>query len=304
VTGVGLCVPQLGFHVTAEVIRTFAQRAESLGFSSLWVQDHFMYVAQPENGYGNFPGAVPPPEYASVWQPLELLAALSAWTTTVTLGASVLVTGNHWPVQLAARLATIDQLTAGRLVVGLGAGWSKEEHTAAGTDFHRRGSRMEEFISVLESCWGADPVRHRGSFFEIPECSVNPKPVQRADGSARPPLISGLWSTAGLERTVRRFDGWNPAGLPAAAVADTVAAMDLRRQDLGLPPLSVWHRAFVSFPARPGRAQPGIDGLRADLEVARAKGFREVIVECNFWEEIDSPAAWLAVPDRLAPLLG
>ena len=254
-TGVGLCVPQLGFHVTAEVIRTFAQRAESLGFSSLWVQDHFMYVAHPENGYGNFPGAVPPPEYASVWQPLELLAALSAWTTTVTLGASVLVAGNHWPVQLAARLATIDQLAGGRLVVGLGAGWSKEEHTAVGTDFHQRGSRMEEFISVLQSCWGADPVRHRGPFFEVPECSVNPKPVQRADGSTRPPL-------------------------------------------------SVWHRTFVSFPARPGRAQPGIDGLRADLEVARAKGFREVIVECNFWEEIDSPAAWLAVPDRLAPLLG
>ena len=66
----------------------------------------------------------------------------------------------------------------------------------------------------------------------------------------------------------------------------------------------LWHRTFVSFPARPGRAQPGIDGLRADLEVARAKGFREVIVECNFWEEIDSPAAWLAVPDRLSPLLG
>ena len=198
-TGVGLCVPQLEFHVTAEVIRTFAQRAESLGFSSLWVQDHFMYVAHPQNGYGNFPG--------------------------------------------------------GRLVVGLGAGWSKEEHTAVGTDFRQRGSRMEEFISVLHSCWGADPVRHRGPFFEVPECSVNPKPVQRADGSTRPPL-------------------------------------------------SVWHRTFVSFPARPGRAQPGIDGLRADLEVARAKGFREVIVECNFWEEIDSPAAWLAVPDRLSPLLG
>lgn len=302
-TGVGLCVPQLGPHVATDVVRAFAQRAESLGFTSLWVQDHFLYVPNPENGYGNFPGATPPPEYVSVWQPLELLGALAAWTSTVTLGTSVLVAGTHWPVPLAARLATVDQLCNGRLVVGLGAGWSKEEHTAAGTDFHRRGARMDDFLDVLEACWGPDPVRHEGPFFTVPESSMNPKPVQRATGMHRPPLISGLWSPAGLDRTVRRFDGWNPAGLPAATVADTMTGLNRRRHDLGLADLSVWHRTFVSFPARPGRAQPGVDGLRADLDVARSNGFREVIVECNFWEELDSPEAWLDVPDRLSSLL-
>ncbi|MFM8529625.1 MAG: LLM class flavin-dependent oxidoreductase, partial [Ilumatobacteraceae bacterium] len=121
-TGIGLCVPQLGPHVTPAAVRTFAERAEAIGFTSLWVQDHFMYVALPENGYGNFPGASPPPQYETVWQPLELLSALAMCTATAILGTSVLVAGTHWPVQLAARLATLDQLSGGRLVVGLGAG--------------------------------------------------------------------------------------------------------------------------------------------------------------------------------------
>ena len=162
---------------------------------------------------------------------------------------------------------------------------------------------MEDFIEVLERCWGPDPVSHHGPWFDVPECSVNPKPMVRENGATRPPLISGLWSPAGLDRTVRYFDGWNPAGLPAAAVADTVAGLNVRRHALGMPDLSVWHRTFVSFPARPGRAQPGVAGLHADLEVARAHGFREVIVECNFWEELDSPEAWISVPERLAALL-
>lgn len=302
-TGIGLCLPQLGPHVTAGAVRTFATRAEELGFRSLWVQDHFMYVAQPENGYGNIPGNVPPPQYTSVWQPTELLGAVAAWTERVLLGTSVLVTGNHWPVPLAARLATLDQLSGGRLLVGLGVGWSKEEHTANGVDFHTRGARMEDFIRALEACWGPDPVRHHGPFFDIPECTVNPKPVRRPDGSTRPPLLSGLWSPRGAERTVRMFDGWNPAGLPAASVAEIVAGMNAGRPAVGRPPLSVWHRTFISFPARPGRAQPGIDGMRADIEVARERGFDEVIIECNFWDEMDSPDAWAEVPERLAPLL-
>ena len=302
-TGIGLCVPQLGPHVTPAVVRTFAERAEAIGFTSLWVQDHFMYVAAPENGYGNFPGASPPPQYETVWQPLELLSALAMCTATATLGTSVLVAGNHWPVQLAARLATLDQLSGGRLVVGLGAGWSKEEHTAVGTDFHARGERMEEFISVLEACWGDNPVEFRGQHFDVPSCRINPKPVPRADGLRRPLLVSGLWSPRGIDRTIRRFDGWNPAGLPAGVVAERVASMNEQRCELGLEPLSVWHRSFISFPMRPERAQPGIDGLRADLDVARNAGFAEFIIECNFWEAIDSPETWASVPERLASLL-
>ena len=302
-TGVGLCLPQLGPHVTTEAVRSFCRRAEALGFTSLWVQDHFMYVAQPENPYGNVPGAVPPEEYRSVWQPTELLAAAAAWTSTPLLGTSVLVPGNHWPVQMAARLATIDQLSGGRLLVGLGVGWSKEEHNMSGTDFHVRGRRMEDFMAAMEACWGPDPVRHEGPFFTIPESCVNPKPVERPDGSTRPPFLSGLWSKAGAERTVRLFDGWNPAGLPAATVAEIAAGMNGGRAAAGRPPLSIWHRSFISFPARPGRAQPGIEGVRADLAVARDHGFAEVIIECNFWEEMSSPEAWAGVPDRLADLL-
>lgn len=161
---------------------------------------------------------------------------------------------------------------------------------------------MEEFISVLEACWGADPAEFHGRFFDLPSASVNPKPLPRTHGS-RPTLISGLWSQRGIERTIRRFDGWNPAGLPAPLVAERVATMNSQRSKIGRSPLSVWQRSFISFPMRPERAQPGLDGLRADLEASRSAGFDEFIVECNFWEAIDSPNAWADLPDRLAPLL-
>jgi len=302
-TGIGLCLPQLGPHVTTEAVKRFAQRAEALGFTSLWVQDHFMYVAHPENPYGNSPDQVPPVQYESVWQPLEMLAAVATWTTKPLLGTSVLVAGNYWPVQLASRLATLDQLCDGRLLVGMAVGWSKEEHTASGTDFHTRGKRLEDFLGAMEACWGPDPVRYSGPFFEIPECKVNPKPVRRPDGSTRPPLLSGLWSKAGSARTVAMFDGWNPAGMPAGIVADIAAGMNQQREAAGRAPLSIWHRNFISFPPKPGRANPGIDGVKADIGVARAKGFDEVIVECNFWDEMTSPEAWAEVPDRLAVLL-
>ena len=163
---------------------------------------------------------------------------------------------------------------------------------------------MEDFVATLEACWGPDPVRHRGPFFSVPESKVNPKPVVRPDGSTRPVLLSGLWSEKGADRTVRLFDGWNPAGLPAGAVAEIVERLNARRAALAKAPLSVWHRSFIAFPARPAAGQPGIDGVAADLAAARTAGFDEVIVECNFWDEMDSPEAWAAVPDRLAVLLG
>lgn len=298
-TGVGLSLPQLGPFVTPEVVEGFACRAEELGFTSLWAQDHFLFALEPAGGYAGVPGARAPDVYRSVWAPTEMLAAVAAWTDQITVGTSVLVAGNHWPVPLANRLATIDVLAAGRLVVGLGVGWSVEEHDCAGVDFHTRGRRMDDFVAALVAAWGDDPVDHHGPFFDVPPCVVQPKPVQRP----RPRLLSGMWSAPGLDRTVRDFDGWNPAGLPVAKVAEIVAGLNARRAP-DQAPLEVWHRSFLAFPtSRPDRPDPGIDGVVAEVVAARNAGFTEVIVEPNFWDEIRSPGDWLKVPDRLVPLL-
>lgn len=298
VTLVGLCVPQLGAHVTPAVVRGFVERAERLGFASLWVQDHFMFPVRPVRGYAGRDGAPVPEAYRSVLAPTELLAAVAAWTTLPRIGTSVLVAGNHWPVPLAQRLATLDMLSGGRLDVGIGVGWCEEEHVAAGTRISERGPRTDEFLDVLVACWGEDPVAHEGRFFSVPAAVVRPKPVQ----SPRPRLISGMSSPAGLARTAARFDGWNPAGRSAPDLLPAYEAMQAARPD-GAAPLTVHHRVFPQGPNQAPPAGDPVEHLSATVADDRAHGFAEVIVDASFWHEIRSPADWLDVPDRMAPLL-
>jgi len=295
-TNVGLCLPQLGPHVTAEVISEFAQRAQALGYSSLWVQDHFMYPLAPERGYGG-PGVLPPEQYKSVFAPLETLAFVAGVTSQVNLGTSILVAGNHWPVSLAQRLATIDNMCNGRLIVGLGVGWNAEEHRASGTDIETRGRRMDDFIPALLACWGDDPVSYEGPVFQIPSSHVNPKPRRR------PLLLSGMWSKAGLERTARWFDAWNPAGMPVGKVAKMAASINaLRTQDQ--EPIAIYYRSFAQAPLGP-LAEDGsnLHNMVRDAEQARDAGFAEITLEHNFWSEITSPDDWLKIPDLYAPIL-
>lgn len=297
-TGVGLCVPQLGEGLGPQLVREFCGRAEAVGYTSLWVQDHFLWPLEPRRGYGGKAGAAIPEQYRSVLSPTELLGAMATWTTTAKLGTSILVAGNHWPAQLAGRLATLDVLSGGRLLVGLGVGWSAEEHAACGSDISTRGARMDEFVEVLLACWGDDPVAHDGRFFSVPPSVVRPKPVQRP----HPPLLSGMWSPAGLERTRLRFDGWNPAGWSVERVAAQVAGMDARRPP-GMAPLEVYHRAFAQFPHQPTPEGDPVERLAAEAADAAAAGFADVVLEHNFWSGIERPADWLDVPERFQPVV-
>ena len=297
-TGIGICLPQLGPHVRAGVVREFAIKAEELGYAGLWVQDHFMYPLKPIRGYGGR-DEMPPTQYQSVYAPLETLAFVAAVTSTVRLGTSILVAGNHWPVPLAQRLATVDQMASGRLVVGLGVGWSVEEHTASGTDVSTRGRRMDDFVPALLACWGDDPVSYEGSVFSIPPSYVDPKPVQKP----RPTLLSGMWSAEGLARTAKWFDAWNPAGLKPAKVLSMVEQMNAMRSP-DQAPLQVFGRSFVQAPLAP-RPTDGDNLARmvADAEAARDAGFEELTLEHNFWDGIESPDDWLRLLDRYLPVV-
>lgn len=297
-TGIGLCLPQLGEGIEPALVREFCRRAEALGYTSLWVQDHFLWPLAPTRGYGGKPGAAVPDRYRCVLAPLELLAAAACWTSRPRLGTSVLVAGNHWPAPLAQRLATLDLLSDGRLIVGLGVGWNAEEHEAAGTDVTTRGARAEEFVEVLRACWGDDPVCFEGRFFTVAPSIMGPKPRQRP----HPPLISGMWSPAGLDRTRRQYDGWNPAGWSVEAVAATVAELDAARP-AGRGPLAVYHRVFAQYPGRPTPEGDPVERLVAEATAAARAGFAEVVLEHNFWSKVADPEAWLDVPEQFAPVL-
>lgn len=292
-TSIGLTLPQLGPAVSASLVRDFVQQADDMGFDSLWVQDHFLYSLKQAGEYGGSAQSQPD-VYRSVWAPTELLAAVATWTTRMELGTSILVGGNHWPAQLANRLATIDQLSAGRLtVVGLSVGWSVEEHVAMGVDPRTRGRRMDDFVPALRACWGEDPVEHHGEFFEIGPAVMRPKPV------STPKLMSGMYSEQGLARTARDFDLWNPGSAPIATVVDTLGQMNSRRP-ASMAPLDAIYRV----------AQQSTAGVRLDVAEMTtrvsecvAAGLEGVIVETNFCSEITEAADWLGVLANLAPLV-
>ena len=119
-----------------------------------------------------------PESYANVYDPLETLAYVAAKTERIRLGTSIIDVLFHAPVILARRFATLDNLSGGRLIAGLGQGYSPEEFAAANVPMSRRGAGFEEFIEAMRAAWGPDPVRFSGRFYEIPESQINPKPVQ------------------------------------------------------------------------------------------------------------------------------
>jgi probable F420-dependent oxidoreductase len=297
--GVGLTLPQLGEHVTRDAVRAFSESAESLGFASLWVQEHLFFAMRPSAPYAARPGLPVPDAYRTTFSPLELLSMAAAWTEHVAIGTGILVGGYHRPVELAQRLATLDVLSNGRLIVGLSVGWSKDEHEQMDVEFHTRGRRMDELVDALLTCWGPDPVTFDGEFFHIPESIVSPKPKQ----APHPPLLSGMRSASGLRRTAEQFDIWNPASGSVEQLTQTAADIDAMRPP-GRPPIEVFQRVFTEPPFHaPGVRPHGVDELAEAVAAARAGGFAHVIIDTAFTTQVMSPADWAAFPERLAPLL-
>ena len=149
---IGLCLPQLNQHADRTAVSGFARNAEAAGFDSLWVQDHFMVPENPQVGYAGGPPELKMPDpYRCMLSPLETLAFVAAITERAQIGTSILVTAYYRPLMLAKRLASIDVLSGGRLVAGLGLGWSKDEYDQMDTPFARRGARMTDFIRALKA---------------------------------------------------------------------------------------------------------------------------------------------------------
>lgn len=200
----GISLPTAGPLATTDAIAEIAEGAERIGLDSVW---SFERLLSPTAG-GEYDGQVVPlpDEYARVFSPLEVLAFAAARTSRVSLGTSVLVALLHNPAALGRSLATLDQLSNGRMIVGLGQGWMRQEFAAAGVPPTPRGPRFSEFVGALRAVWGADPVAVDGEFYVIAESAVGPKPVQ----AGGPPIVVGSATPAGIKRTAGLGLGLNP----------------------------------------------------------------------------------------------
>jgi probable F420-dependent oxidoreductase len=202
----GLSLPTAGTGVSPESIAKVAEEAERIGLASVWTFERLM---NPVGGAIPIGGsdAVPLPDgYGSVWDPIETLAYLAARTRTITLGTCVVDALLHSPIVLARRLATLDRLSGGRVLAGVGVGWMSAEYEAAGVPEQQRGPRLGEHITAMRTAWGPDPVEHDGRFYRIAPSHVGPKPV-RPDGVR---LLAGSMAPAAIERAGRLGVGLLP----------------------------------------------------------------------------------------------
>ena len=269
---VGSHLPQYGSASGPDAIARAAQHAEALGFADVWVSDH---VAQP---------AAQAYPSAHLYDPLLALTWAAAATDTIGLGTSVMVAPQHHPLELANQLASLDALSGGRLIAGVGVGWSETEFAALDQDFHNRGARTDEIIPLLRACWRDDPVTFRGEYYSIDELRVLPQPAH--DISI---WVGGLGERA-HRRVVEFGDGFHAIGLTPEA---TVPVIERLRRDRPEPQFTISMRTGWD----PLGMEP--DTIRAERDAWEAAGVQHV-VSAPWRSTLDD---WLRAMEQLATLV-
>jgi probable F420-dependent oxidoreductase len=296
---IGFGLPNIGPVGTAEAVSKVAQHAESLGYDSLWTIERVLWPVNPQTPYPVTPDGSLPEGYKYCLDPLDTLTFVAGQTKKVFLGTSVLDIPYYNPVMLARRLATIDYLSSGRLKVGLGLGWSKDEMDAAGADMKVRGARADEFIQVLKAIWTTDPAEFHGKFFELPKSYISRKPVQKP----HPPIYMAAFALPALKRLATHTDGWNPVGVPLEGMAQMFGTIKEMAKQAGRDPskLAMIVRANLHITPKPlpeGRFifAGSVEQIKEDVAACARIGAHEIIFDATFQES--SLSGWLKLMEQ------
>jgi len=265
----GIHLPHIGQKASAEAIRCAAIQAEELGFADVWVSEHI--IVPRDRMY---------PPSAIFWDPVLTLTWAAACTSRVGLGTSVLVLPLRHPLPLAKELATLQNLSGGRLILGAGVGWLEDEFDALGVPFRERGRRMDEGIALMRAAWTDDPVSFAGKTIPaaIDDMRILPKPEQPI------PIWIGGTSEPALQRALK-LDGWHGSRATPEQAAPIVNRLRAARPepDFAISLRSGWN----------GRDE---GELKARLQGYAAAGIDHVLVEPAERELSD----WLAAVERVA----
>jgi probable F420-dependent oxidoreductase len=198
------------------------------------------------------------------------------------------------PILLAKLATTLDHVSAGRLDLGLGLGWSQQEYEAAGAPFERRGARADDFLRCLTAIWTDDPVDYAGEFYDVRQARVDPHPLQRP----HPPVLLGGSAPAALRRAGRLTEGWvSSSGADLSDIGSSIAVVREAASEAGRDPQALRFvcRGVVRVRAagRDGRRPltGSLDEIRGDLAVLADQGVTELFVDLNFDREIGTPDA-------------
>ncbi len=212
---VGIYLPQIGRKAGPEAIRRAAVQAEELGFADAWTSEHII-----------LPKDAPYPPSALFYDPVLTLTWAAAYTRRIGLGTSVLVLPMRHPLPLAKELATLQNLSQGRLILGAGVGWLEAEFAALGAPFHERGRRMDEGIAMMRAVWSEDPVTFRSRWVPavVEDMRMLPQPVKPI------PIWIGGSSEAALKRALR-LDGWHGSRVSPTEAAPIVERLRAERPE-------------------------------------------------------------------------
>jgi len=266
---IGIHLPHIGRKAGPDAIRRAAVQAEELGFADVWVSEHII-----------IPKGAPYPPSPNFWDPVLTLTWAAASTRRVGLGTSVLVLPMRHPLPLAKELATLQNLSVGRLILGVGVGWLEAEFAALGVPFRERGRRTDEGIAMMRAVWSDDPVSFEAKWIPavIDNMRMMPKPQKPI------PIWVGGTSDPALERALR-LDGWHGSRAMPEQAAPLVKRLRAARPE---PEFAISLRTGWD-----GRDEAA---LRARLEGYRAVGVGHVLVEPSE-RELDD---WLKAVERIA----
>jgi probable F420-dependent oxidoreductase len=202
----GVTLPNFGMHAKKDAILKIAKTAEELGFDSLWVSDHIV-IPKSHQGFGDI-----------FYEPLTTLTYVAACTIKIHLGTSVIILPYRNPIVLAKMLSTLDLLSGGRVILGVGVGWLKDEFDALGISYEERGPITDECIEVLKVLWTEEEVSFKGRYYNFSGIKFLPRPIQKP----HPPIWVGGNSRRGIERAVKSGDGWHSVGLTPEEMKEKV----------------------------------------------------------------------------------
>ena len=197
----GIAVPNFGLYANREQILEISGLAEELRYDSLWVSDHVV-IPVPHKVFGD-----------TFHDPLVTLAYIAAVTDKLELGTSVMVLPYRNPLVLGKMVSTLDTLSRGRVILGVGTGWIEGEFEALGVNFKERGKVTDEYIEILKELWTSENPEYNGKYLEFSNIKFLPKPERKP----HPPIWVGGESAGAMKRAVKYGDGWHPVGLTPEA---------------------------------------------------------------------------------------
>jgi probable F420-dependent oxidoreductase len=228
----GMLFANVGPYVQPDMAASLGQIAEEHGIESLWTVEHVVVPAGYESEYPYSPtGRMPGPEESPIPDPLIWLAWVGAATTTLRLATGILILPQRNPVVLAKELATLDVLTSGRVELGIGVGWLREEFDALGVPFEDRGARTDEYVAALRVLWRDEESTYEGTYANFRRAKCYPKPPRRAI-----PIHVGGHTRAAARRAGRLGDGFFPGRSTEEELVPLLDTMRAAAKDAGRSP--------------------------------------------------------------------